>query len=80
MSTRYTASCDECGYTATSRTQNLAYYGLRRHSCDRQRMLAAREARVAARKAKDGPKIDCHCPKTRHEHGTRNAYVVDKCR
>ena len=31
-------------------------------------------------RAADGPVRDCTCPRTHHEHGTRNAYVVDKCR
>ena len=29
---------------------------------------------------KDGVRRDCECKRARHEHGTRNAYVVDRCR
>lgn len=27
-----------------------------------------------------GMKLDCRCPRARHEHGTRGAYDVDRCR
>ncbi|WP_152185110.1 helix-turn-helix domain containing protein [Segeticoccus rhizosphaerae] len=81
MSTTYTASCPTCGYTTSpSRSEAQASYGIRRHSCDRQRKIAERAARVAARKTSSGTKRECHCPIARHQHGTHVAYVVDKCR
>ncbi|WP_131104050.1 helix-turn-helix domain containing protein [Ornithinimicrobium sufpigmenti] len=80
MATHATATCTDCGFTGTYETQPQADYALRRHSCDRQRMLQAREARVAARKAASGPTRDCTCPIARHQHGTHAAYVIDRCR
>lgn len=35
---------------------------------------------MTAYAATEGPRRDCQCPRTRHQHGDRNAYVVDKCR
>lgn len=73
--------CENCGYVSgPSKTQGLAEWGLARHSCDRQRLYAARQRRVAARKAADGPRRECACPVARHAHGTHAAYVVDRCR
>lgn len=82
MSRRYTAGpCDTCGYTTPpSRSEAQAAYGLRRHSCERQRALAARAQRVADRKADTGTRRDCTCPVARHEHGHHVTYVIDKCR
>ena len=28
----------------------------------------------------DRPTRDCQCPRANHQHGTRTAYVVDRCR
>lgn len=80
MSTSYRAACDDCGFTGTYRTQPMADYALTRHSCDRQHMLHAREARVAERQAASGPVRECACPVANHQHGTHAAYVVDRCR
>lgn len=80
MSTRHVAACD-CGWTSNPcRSHAQAAYALRRHSCAAHRAREARAARVASRKAASGPTRDCTCPNTRHEHGTRNAYVLDRCR
>lgn len=80
MSTNHTATCD-CGWTSKPcRSDAQAAYALRKHSCDAHRARVARAERVAARKSASGTKRDCTCPFTFHEHGTRNAYVVDKCR
>lgn len=81
MSTRATAECTDCGWTGGPyKTPGLADYALRRHSCDHQRKLQARQARVAARKTASGPTRDCTCPVARHQHGTHAAYVIDRCR
>ncbi len=82
MSRRYTAGpCDTCGYTTNpSRSQAQAVYGLRRHSCQRQRARFARADRVTTRKADTGIRRDCTCPIANHTHGTHVAYVADKCR
>ncbi len=70
----------DCGYNKTSRTAALAARGLRDHSCDHQRKLQERDARIEARKTREGIKRDCTCKIARHVHGTSTAYVVDKCR
>lgn len=70
----------ECGFTKTSRTQGLADFALRQHSCDKQKERQERAGRVEERKAYEGEKKDCTCKIARHEHGTRTAYVVDGCR
>ncbi len=75
---RYTATCD-CGYNSTRRTQGLADYSLRRHSCDAQRVRQERQARVEARRSASGVEAPCqHGGK--HAHGDRVRYVIDKCR
>lgn len=80
MTATYRATCD-CGWTSNPcRSDAQAAYALRKHSCDAHRARVARAERVAARKSASGVKRDCTCPLTLHEHGTRNAYVVDKCR
>lgn len=81
MSTRHVATC-ACGWTSNPcRSENQAAYALRRHSCQRYlEVIKPRAERVVARKAASGPVRDCTCPNTHHDHGTRNAYVVDKCR
>lgn len=73
------ASCD-CGWSGTYRTQPVADHATRRHSCARTTVLAQRAARVAARKAADGPRRGCEHKYADHQHGTRAAYVLDKCR
>ena len=70
----------DCGFTKTSRTPGLAAKSLRAHSCKRQLELKDRAARVEARRTHEGIKRDCQCPIAKHVHGTRTAYVVDKCR
>lgn len=74
----FLASCD-CGYTRTSKTQALADKGLAMHSCQRQAERLAMSARVQARKADTGTLRDCQCKEAQHVHGTRLAYVIDKC-
>lgn len=85
MSTRvpsgqYTATCNTCRYEKTSRTAGLAARGLTMHSCDHQQRLQATAARVQTRRADTGTRRDCQCKQARHEHGTRQAYVIDQCR
>lgn len=71
----------DCGFTKTSRTEGIAAKALRDHSCARHQKLAAVAARKAApRNDDDRIRRDCTCPIAKHEHGTRTAYVVDKCR
>lgn len=73
-------TCPECGYTTPVTTLGMAESWLRRHSCDQQRERDRRVAAVAARRAESGPVRDCQHPVARHEHGTRLAYITDRCR
>lgn len=77
-------ACGDCGFSATYRTPGLAAYHFPRHSCANHRARTAIAARVAARaelRAADlGPKRDCGHPIARHVHGTRQAFVLDRCR
>lgn len=70
----------DCGFTGTYRTERIANFALRGHSCDFQQILQARAQRVADRKASSGTVRDCQCKTVRHEHGTLKAYKIDECR
>jgi transposase len=80
MTAEYVATCDECGFTRTKQSAALADKSLGRHSCEFQRKLQARAQRVADRKNRSGPKVDCTCKNVRHEHGTLQAYKIDGCK
>ena len=72
--------CEDCGHVTQSRTAKLAAYGQRAHSCEKTRRVQARAARVEARKASSGRKVDCAHKRARHEHGTHAAFALDGCR
>ena len=80
MPREHQRTCPECGYTTPVTTLGMAESWLVRHSCDQQRERDRRVAAVAARRAESGPVRDCQHPVARHEHGTRLAYITDKCR
>lgn len=83
MSRRYTAGpCDTCGYTAgPAKTEKLAAYGLRAHSCTKQIEAQARAARgKAKRDAVDRTPKPCLHKRATHQHGTHACYVLDRCR
>src|SRR3954469_4849079 len=72
-------TCPACGYTADYATGALADAHHRRHSCDKHRrgleQAARRAERLQARVTRE-----CTHPQARHQHGTRAAYVKDRCR
>ncbi len=81
-----TLTCPVCGYTRGyadnhsaddhSADDHCAAARHARHSCDKQlRRTAAAAARAAARITRA-----CEHPRARHQHGTRTAYVGDRCR
>lgn len=73
--------CADCGWASTlAKSEAVARYALTKHSCDKHRADIARAERVAARKAASGPLRECAHPRARHVHGTRAAYVLDRCR
>lgn len=80
MSTVYRVQCDDCGRRFMNEHRGRAEYSLRRHSCERTHVLRERRKRVAERKAYEGEKRECFHKQADHQHGTRTAYVLDKCR
>lgn len=80
MSTLYRVECDQCGRRFRNEHRGRAEYALRRHSCERTSVLRERRRRVAERAAYEGEKRDCHHKIAKHEHGTRSAYVLDRCK
>ena len=45
-----------------------------------QNLLRAEQGRRREERARNGPTRDCHHPVAQHAHGTRAAYVRDRCR
>lgn len=78
MSTR--PECTECGWIGTPTTPARAEYSARQHRCSRERWRRDMAARAAARRTADGVHRDCQHKIARHVHGTRAAYVLDRCR
>lgn len=73
--------CPDCGWTTRpAATPARAAYALRRHSCDLHRVRQERAQRAATRRADTGIRRDCQHPGARHTHGSRAAYVADRCR
>lgn len=74
-----TRVCPTCGYAHTYANDAIADAQFARHSCDKYLRLA-RAAQRRAERAAGGTKRDCTHPGHPHEHGTRAAYVRDRCR
>src|SRR4051812_28666626 len=72
-------TCPACGYTADYATGSLADAHHRRHSCDRHRR-GLEQARRRAERLQARVTRECSHPRGRHRHGTRAAYVRDRCR
>lgn len=72
-------TCD-CGHVGLYRTERLATFNFARHSCTAVTARRERAERRAAREASAGQARDCTHPRARHQHGTRNGYVLDRCR
>jgi len=73
-------ACPVCGYSREYKTRALGAAHFPKHSCANELERIARGQRAAAARTREGAKRDCACKVARHEHGTRTAYVVDKCR
>lgn len=79
MDTIVRASHD-CGWSGEYRTEGIAEYALRRHSCDRVRMEAERVRRIAERKANiDRTVRECTHKVAYHEHGSYARFSLDHC-
>lgn len=73
-------TCPSCGHSGRYRTPALAEFHFGRHSCTTQNERMARRRRQIARAQSSGTSRDCDHKNARHEHGTRLAYILDKCR
>src|SRR4051812_2319842 len=71
--------CPACGYTADYATARLADAHHRRHSCAKHR-CGLEQARRRAERLQARITRECSHPQARHRHGTRLAYVKDRCR
>ena len=73
-----TLTCPDCGYTHTyTEAPAAAAAHHARHSCDRER----HRQHVQARRTRTARVTrDCAHPHAQHVHGTRAAYVKDRCR
>lgn len=74
-----TRTCSTCGFTGTYATDRVADYHHGNHSCARHLRLAEL-ARRRAERAAGGPRRNCRHKRAHHVHGTRAAYVKDRCR
>jgi hypothetical protein len=72
-------TCPDCGYTADYATAALATAHHRRHSCAKHRR-GLEQARRRAERLQARVTRQCTHPQARHRHGTRAAYVRDRCR
>lgn len=72
-------TCPNCGYTGAYATAPLADAHHRRHSCAKHRR-GLDQARRRAERLQARVTRECTHPQARHRHGTRVAYVRDRCR
>jgi transcriptional regulator with XRE-family HTH domain len=78
---RTPVTCPSCGWSTVGRTPGLARGALARHSCARHTAITAASTRGQARDAAiDRTPKPCHHPRANHQHGTRAAYTLDRCR
>lgn len=76
---RIVITCPTCGHQGNYATPALATLHFGRHSCATNLERAARRARRIAREQDPGQPAECPHG-GRHQHGTRTAYIVDRCR
>ncbi len=76
---RVSRTCPACGYTADYATARLADAHHPRHSCAKHRR-GLEQARRRAERLQSRVTRECTHPQARHRHGTRAAYVKDRCR
>jgi hypothetical protein len=72
-------SCAICGYTADYASAAMADAHHRRHSCAKQQR-ALEQDRHRTQRLRARVTRECTHPQARHRHGTRAAYVRDRCR
>jgi hypothetical protein len=76
---RVSRTCSACGYSADYATARLADAHHPRHSCAKYRR-GLEQARRRAERLHSRVTRECTHPQARHRHGTRAAYVKDRCR
>lgn len=77
----YRRWCRVCGWKGTYSSAGMADYARRQHSCAKHIAEAAKAQRGRARQVGiDRTPKPCTHPEVAHVHGTRLAYVRDKCR
>lgn len=76
---RVRRTCPDCGYTGAYASAPLADAHHRRYSCAKHRRGLER-ARRQAERLQARVRRECAHPQARHRHGTRAAYVKDRCR
>jgi hypothetical protein len=76
---RTTRTCSSCGYTVDYASGPLADAHHPRHSCAKHRLAIGRAARRTDRDCTRMAR-ECAHPGAPHVHGTRAAYVKDRCR
>jgi transcriptional regulator with XRE-family HTH domain len=73
-------TCEDCGHVGRYKSRGLAEYHFPRHSCALVQERRDRAERRLRKLTGEGVKCDCRHPYARHQHGTRDAYCLDKCR
>lgn len=77
----FTRWCRTCGWKGSYDTAGRADYAKRKHSCEKQLRKNASRERAASREATvDRTPKPCLHKIADHQHGTRAAYVLDRCR
>jgi hypothetical protein len=76
---RVSRTCPACGYTADYSSAPLANAHHPRHSCVKHRR-GLEQARRRSERLQARVTRECTHPEARHAHGTRAAYVKDRCR
>ncbi len=76
---RVSRTCPACGYTADYASAPLADAHHPRHSCAKHRR-GLEQAVYRAERLRSRVTRKCSHPQARHRHGTRAAYVKDRCR
>lgn len=75
------STCPTCGWSTHPAREGHARNALRRHSCPAHLARTERSARHQERlDSIDRTPQPCRHPIARHQHGTRAAYVADRCR
>jgi transcriptional regulator with XRE-family HTH domain len=73
--------CRTCGWKGTYDTAKRGDYAKRKHSCQKWTAKLAGQQRLAERMANvDRTPKPCLHKEANHQHGTRAAYVLDRCR